>query len=93
MWCVARVNCLVVLMHGSETRAPRKAEQNLLETTETRMLRWTMEIRARAGVAHTSEKSREARLRRLDHVEKKLEEGIVSSKRIYLLRYTLFGKL
>ena len=70
MWCVAPVTCLVVLMYGSETLAPRKAEQNLLETTETRMLRWTMEIRARAGVAHTSEKSREARLRWLESWKK-----------------------
>ena len=71
----------MVLMYGSETWAPRKAEQNLLEITEMRMLRWTIEIRARAGVAHTREKSREARLRWLDHVEKKLEEGVLGYKK------------
>ena len=54
-------------MHGSETWALRKAEQNLLERTEMRMLRWIMgikrigkirneEIGARAGVANISEK-------------------------------------
>ena len=53
-----------------KTWALRKAEQNLLERTEMRMLRWMMgikiiekirneEIRARAGVANISEKIRE----------------------------------
>ena len=56
-------------MYGSETRALRKAEQNLLERTQMRMARWMMEIkmiekirdegiRARAGLASTSEKIR-----------------------------------
>ncbi len=58
------------------------------ETTEMRMLRWMMgikriekmrteEIRARPGVANISEKIREARLRWLDHVERKTEEDVV----------------
>ena len=34
-----------VLMYGSETWALRKAEQNLLERTEIRMLRWMMGIK------------------------------------------------
>ena len=34
-----------VLMYGSETWALRKAEQNLLERTELRMLRWMMGIK------------------------------------------------
>ena len=61
-------------MYGSEIRALRKAEQNLLERTDMRMLRWMMGIkrldqirnegiRAGAGVANMSEKIREARLR------------------------------
>ena len=55
------------VMYGSETWALRKAEQNLLERTEMRMLRWMMgikrienirneEIRGRAGVVNISEK-------------------------------------
>ena len=53
-------------MYGSETWAPRKAEQDLLEGTEMRMWRWmigkkrierigTGEIRSRAGVANMRE--------------------------------------
>ena len=63
-----------VIMYGNETWALIKAEQNLLERTEMRMLRWMMgikriekirneEIRARTCVANISEKIREARLR------------------------------
>ena len=69
-------------MYGSETWALRKTEQNFLERTEMRMLRWMMgikriekikyeEIRARAGVANISEKIRELRLKWLAHVERK----------------------
>ena len=75
-------------MYGSETWALRKAEQNSLERTEIRMLRWMMgikriekirneEIRARAGVANISEKIREARLRWLGHVERRMNEDAV----------------
>ena len=53
-----------------------------------RIVRWMMvmktiekigtgEIRARAGVANISEKTREARLRWLRHVERKTEEDVV----------------
>ena len=70
------------------TWALRKAEQNLLERTEMRMLRWMMgikrieeirneEIRARAGVANVGEKIREASLRWLGHVEGNTEEDVV----------------
>ena len=70
------------------TWALRKAEQNLLERTEMRMLRWLMgikrienirteEIRARAGVANVGEKIREASLRWLGHVEGNTEEVVV----------------
>ena len=66
----------------------RKAEQNLLERTEMRMLRWMMgikrieknrneEIRARADVANISYKIREARPRWLGHVERKTEKEVV----------------
>ena len=60
-----------IIMSGSETWALRKAEQNLLEGTEMRMLRRMMgikriekveEIRARAVAANISEKIREARI-------------------------------
>ena len=66
----------------------RKAEQNLLERTEMRMLRWMVgikriekirngEIRARAGVANISDNIREVRLRWLGRVERKSEEDVV----------------
>ena len=81
-----------VLMYGSETWALRKTEENLLERTEMRMLRWMMgikriekirneEIRARAGVANMGETIREVRLRWLGHVERKTEEDIVMRTR------------
>ena len=71
-----------------------KAEQNLLERTEMRMLRWMMgikriekigneEIRARADVANVSEKIREARPRWLGHVEKKTDEDVVHVRRTW----------
>ena len=77
-----------VLMYGRETWAPRKAEQNLLERTEMRMLRWMMgikrieqirneEIRASAGVANISEKIREERPIWLGYVERKAKEDAV----------------
>ena len=68
--------------------ALRKAEQNLLERTEMRMLRWMIgrkrtekirneEIITRAGVENISETIREERLRWLGHVERKSEEDVV----------------
>ena len=67
-----RTGC--VLLHGRGTWALRKAEHNLLESTEMRMLRWMMgvkriekirneDIRARAGVVNIREKIRQAKLR------------------------------
>ena len=58
------------------------------ERTEMGMLRWMMgtkriekirneEIRARAGVANISEKTREVRRRWLGHVERKTKEDVV----------------
>ena len=80
---VSRTIVRPVLIYGSETWALKKAEQNLIERTEMRMLRWmiekirTEEIRAREGVANTSEKMIEVRLRWLGHVERKTEEDVV----------------
>ena len=54
-----------VIMYGSDTLALRKAEKNLLERTEIRMLIWmigikkiekTEDIRARAGMVNVIEK-------------------------------------
>ena len=78
-----------VLMYGSETWALRKKEQNLLERTEMRMLRWLLgvslrerirneEIRRLAEVACVSEKIREARLRWFGKVVRSDEESAVS---------------
>ena len=75
-------------MYGSETWALRNAEQDLLERTEMRILRWMMgikriekirteEIRAKSGVANVSEKIREVRLRWLGYVERKTEGDLV----------------
>ena len=65
-YCIYKTIIRYVLMYGSETLALRKAEQNLQDRTEMRMLRWMMgikrtekisneDIRARAGVANISE--------------------------------------
>ena len=72
---------------GDDTLALRNAEQNLLERTEIIMLELLMgkriekirndETSARAGVANISEKIREARLRWLEHVERKTDEDVV----------------
>ena len=78
-------------MYGNEPWTLRKAEQNLLERTEMRILRWMVgikriekirneEIRARAGVANIGENIREARLRWLDHVERKTEEDVAMGR-------------
>ena len=59
------------------------AEQNLLERTKMRMLRWMMGIkriekmRSWAGVANMSKKIREARLRWSGHLERKTEDEVV----------------
>ena len=68
-----------VLMFGGETWALRKREEQILERTEMRMLRWILgvslrekprneEVRKRAGVVCISEKIRAARLRWFGHV-------------------------
>ena len=72
-------------MYGRETWALRKAEQNLLERTEMRMMRWMMgwieKIRTeetRTGVEFISEKIRESILRWLPRVERNTEEDVVT---------------
>ena len=66
----------LVLMYGSQIwtlRRLRKAENNLLERTEMRMLRWMMGIKrietrneeTRAGVVNRTEKIRETRLKEM----------------------------
>lgn len=63
-----------VLTYGAETWALRKKEQDLLERTEMRKLRWILdvfvgeklqneEVRKLTGVACITEKIKEARLR------------------------------
>jgi exonuclease III len=75
-----------VLMYGSELWALRKAEQQLIERTEMRMLRWMLgvsrmerirnvEIRKRVGVVNISDKMRECRLRWLGHVVRRDERN------------------
>ena len=72
-------------MHGSETWALGKAEQNLQERTKIRTLRWMnglgIKKQDRGQVWQTyrvSEKIREARLRwLLGNVERKTEEDVV----------------
>ena len=70
-------------------RALRKAEQNLLERTEMRMLMMGIkriekirneELRARAGEANISKKIRAAKLRWLVHVERNTEGDILMRK-------------
>ena len=78
-------------MYGSETWALGKGEQDLLERTEVRMLRWMMvikwtenitneDIRARESVTNISKKIREVRLIWLGHVERKSKEDAIMWK-------------
>ena len=75
-------------MYGSDAWALRKAEQNLLERIEMRILRWMMgikrienirneEIAGRAEVGNKSKKIRDAKLRWLGHVERKSEDVVM----------------
>lgn len=80
-----------VMIYGAEAWTLKRREEELLERTEMRMLRWILgvslkdknrneNIRKAAGVACISEKAREARLRWYGHVER-ADEGS-SIKRI-----------
>ena len=75
-------------MCGSETWALRKSEEQQLDRTEMRMLRWMLgislrerrrndDIRAEAGVVAISEKIREARMRWFGHIMRREEEDPV----------------
>jgi len=77
-----------VLLYGAETWALRRKEENLLERTEMRMVRWiagislrerreSADIRRMAGICCIREKAREARLRYFGHVKRGAEEGPV----------------
>jgi len=77
-----------VLLYGAETWALRRKEENLLERTEMRMVRWiagislrerreSADIRRMAGICSIREKAREARLRYFGHVKRGAEEGPV----------------
>ena len=71
-------------MNKTAQWAPRKAEQDLLERTEMKLLRWMMGVKRierirteeiRAREANLCEKIREARW--LGHAERKTEEDVV----------------
>lgn len=81
-----------VMLYGAETWALRKKEEEMMERTEMRMLRWMLgislrdrlrneEIRRRAGIVKISDKIREARLRWYGHVLRKPEGEAV--KRVW----------
>jgi len=74
-----------VMMYGAEFWALRRKEEELLERTEMRMLRWILgvslkdrkrneDIRRTVGVACITDKIREARLRWYGHVQRR-EDG------------------
>ena len=68
-----------VLLYGAETWSLRKKEEDILERTEMRMVRWiagisllerreSEDIRRMCGICNIREKAREARLRYFGHV-------------------------
>ena len=88
---------------SSELQGVRKAEQDLLERTEMRMLRWMMGIkrienmrteclRARSGVANESEKIREARLRLLGYFERNIEDVVMRELKMEVGGYRNMGR-
>ena len=77
-----------VLIYGSETWTLKRREEERLERTEMRMLRWILgltlrdkkrnaDIRRILGVACITDKIREARLRWFGHVQRREEEDCV----------------
>jgi len=77
-----------VLIYGSETWTLKRREEERLERTEMRMLRWILgltlrdkkrndDIRRILGVACITDKVREARLRCFGHVQCREEEDCV----------------
>ena len=74
-----------VLLYGGETWALRKKEEQLLERTEMRMIRWmagislrermeSEDIRRMCGICNIKQKAREARLRYFGHVMRREED-------------------
>ena len=77
-----------VLIYGSETWTMKRREEERLQRTEMRMLRWILgltlrdkkrndDIRRILGVACITDKVREARLRWFGHVQRREEEDCV----------------
>ena len=77
-----------VLMYGSETWTMTRREEERLQRTEMRMLRWILgltlrykkrndDIRRILGIACITDKVREARLRWFGHVQRREEEDCV----------------
>jgi hypothetical protein len=77
-----------VMIYGAEAWMLRGREEELLERTEMRMLRWILgaslkdkrrneDIRKAVGVACISDKMREARLRWYGHVERSNEDSSI----------------
>ena len=77
-----------VMIYGAEAWTLRKKEEELLERTEMRMLRWIMgvslkdhrrneDIRKTVGVANITDKVREARLRWYGHVRRREEHASI----------------
>jgi len=77
-----------VLIYGSETWTLKRREEERLDRTEMRMLRWILglmlrnkkrndDIRRILGVACITNKVREARLRWFGHVQRREEEDCV----------------
>ena len=83
-----------VLLYGAETWSLRKKEEDILERTEMRMVRWiagisllerreSEDIRRMSGVCNISEKAREARLRYFGHVRRRDDDEPV--KKVMLM--------
>jgi len=76
-----------VLIYGSETWTLKRREEERLERTEMRMLRWILgltlrdkkrndDIRRSLGVACITDKVREARLKWFGHVQRREEDCV-----------------
>jgi hypothetical protein len=77
-----------VMIYGAEAWSPRRKEEELLERTEMRMLRWILgvslkdrktneDIRQAVGVACITDKIREARLRWYGHVQRREDDSCI----------------
>ena len=88
-----------VLLYGAETWALKRREEEMLERTEMRMLRWILGVslkdrkrndflRNKIGVTCITDKIRESRLRWYGHVQRSKEDGCI--KRI--LNAEIYGR-